>query len=98
MELKEKIEHLMRDEEADITVIAAGKNGLPWIQKVWKAGIDEKGRIEIYELLESSQIQKNLVYSIWFQKKSFTAYFFQRWKKFCDCDKTLSGTDRRRGI
>lgn len=69
MELKEKIEGLLKEDQADITVIAAGKNGLPWIQKVWKSGIDEKGRIEIYELLESSQIQKNLVYSIWFQKK-----------------------------
>lgn len=82
MELKGKIEHLMRDEEADITVIAAGKNGLPWIQKVWKAGIDEKGRIEIYELLESSQIQKNLVYSIWFQKKVLLHISFRDGRSF----------------
>lgn len=67
-EILEHIRNLWK-ESTTATVIAAGKNGLPWVQQVWKKGIDENGRLEIYELLESSQIQKNLVYSIWFQKK-----------------------------
>lgn len=67
-ETLERIKQLWKESTA-VTIVAAGKNGLPWIQQVWKMKIDENGRIEIYELLESSQIQKNLVYSIWFQKK-----------------------------
>ncbi len=65
----EKIEKLIGEKETIAVISAVGKNGNPISQVGRKLAIWEKGRIAYYEFLESSQMQKNLVYSIWFDRE-----------------------------
>ena len=52
-----------------IKVIATiSKDGVPHVTPKGSISVDENGRIRFLELLEKSQTQKNLVYSIWFDK------------------------------
>lgn len=45
------------------------KNGVPHIVYKGTLHINEDGNLEYYEILESAQSNKNLVHSIWFDKK-----------------------------
>ena len=65
----EKIEKLIGEKETVSVISAVGKNGNPISQVGRKLTMWGKGRIAYYEFLESSQMQKNLVYSIWFEKE-----------------------------
>ena len=65
----EKIEKLLEEKETISVISAVGKNGNPISQVGRKLTMWGKGRIAYYEFLESSQMQKNLVYSIWFEKE-----------------------------
>jgi predicted pyridoxine 5'-phosphate oxidase superfamily flavin-nucleotide-binding protein len=52
-----------------VKVIATiSKEGIPNVTPKGSISVDENGRIRLLELLEKSQTQKNLVYSIWFDK------------------------------
>ena len=54
---------------SSIKVIATiSKDGIPHVTPKGSITVDENGRIRFLELLEKSQTQKNLVYSIWFDK------------------------------
>lgn len=50
-----------------VVVSAVGKDGSPYSEVALKTEI-KNGKLAYYELLESSQMQKNLVYSLWFNK------------------------------
>ena len=65
----EKVEKLLEEKETISVISAVGKNGNPISQVGRKLTMWGKGRIAYYEFLESSQMQKNLVYSIWFEKE-----------------------------
>lgn len=65
----EKIEKLLEEKETISVISAVGKNGNPISQVGRKLTMWGNGRIAYYEFLESSQMQKNLVHSIWFEKE-----------------------------
>jgi hypothetical protein len=50
-------------------VATVSKDGIPHVVYKGSLRADEEGRIVFYELIESSRNGKNLVYSIWFDKK-----------------------------
>lgn len=58
---------LISSNTATIVISAVGKEGIPYSELAIKAEVKD-GRLAYYELLESSQMQKNLVYSLWFDK------------------------------
>lgn len=65
----EEIESVLQNKESVITISAVGKNGNPYTEVSRKLVLREDKRIAYYEFLESSQLQKNLVYSLWFGKE-----------------------------
>ncbi len=68
IQLEKKIIDAIND-PASIKVIATiSKEGIPHVTAKGSLTVDENGRIRFLELLEKSQTQKNLVYSIWFDK------------------------------
>ena len=68
-ELTEEIKEIINDKNTIAVVSAIGKNGNPYSAVSNKLEVRKDGRLGFYSLLETSQIQKNLVYSIWFDKK-----------------------------
>lgn len=50
-------------------ITAVDKNGLPHSVYKGTLHINDEGNIEFYDIFESSKINRNLVYSIWFDKK-----------------------------
>ncbi|MCR4616946.1 MAG: hypothetical protein K5669_02030 [Lachnospiraceae bacterium] len=68
IQLEKKIIDAIKD-PASIKVIATvSKEGIVHVTPKGSLTVDENGRIKFLELLEKSQTQKNLVYSIWFDK------------------------------
>jgi hypothetical protein len=63
--LSNEIIAAINDSASVIVLSATGKDGSPYSEQAVKVQVREDGRIAWYELLESSQTQKNLVYSIW---------------------------------
>jgi hypothetical protein len=51
-----------------VIISAIGKDGALFSEVGVKVTVNQDGRLAYYELLESSQMQKNLVYSLWFNK------------------------------
>lgn len=68
-ELTEEIKNIINDKNTIAVVSAIGKNGNPYSAVSSKLEIRKDSRLGFYSLLETSQIQKNLVYSIWFDKE-----------------------------
>ena len=68
-ELTEEIKKIINDKTTVAVISAVGKNGNPYSAVSSKLEIRQDGRLGFYSLLEASQIQKNLVYSIWFDKE-----------------------------
>lgn len=69
LQIPEEIKEVIDDKETIAVVSAVGKGGVPFSEVSKKLIVREDGRLAYYELLESSQLQKNLVYSIWFDKE-----------------------------
>lgn len=67
--LSKEVLEAIRDKESSKILITVDKDGVPHGSKKGSIHVNEKGQIEFYELIETSQTQKNLVYSIWFNKK-----------------------------
>ena len=64
--IPETIKKQVNDQSAVVVISAIGKNESIASEVAVKARIDEKDVLHYYELLESSRMQKNLVYSLWF--------------------------------
>lgn len=62
-------QELIKQEGNQVIISAVGKDGTPYSEAGVKVRVNADGRLAYYELLESSQMQKNLVYSLWFNKK-----------------------------
>lgn len=66
--LSKEVKAALADPDTIKALATIDKNGIPYV--VYKSSIHalEDGRLEYYEILESSQTNKNLVSSIWFNK------------------------------
>lgn len=64
-QLSKEIIDAINDKNSIVVLSAVGKDGNPYSEVGVKVKVRDDGRIAYYELLESSQTQKNLVYSIW---------------------------------
>jgi hypothetical protein len=67
--ISEEIKEIINSSDTIKIVSAVGKNGNPHTAVSSKLKVYSDTRLAHYELLESSQLQKNLVYSIWFDKE-----------------------------
>ena len=67
--LPEEIKKIINDESTVAVLSAVEQDGNPYAQVAHKIAVKDDGRIAVHQLLEKSQLQKNLVYSIWFSKK-----------------------------
>ncbi len=67
--VSEEIKALLGDPATVAVISAVGKDGTPYSQVPHKIGLWEDGRISVHQLLEKSLLQKNLVYSLWFDKR-----------------------------
>lgn len=67
--ITEEIKNIINDKRTLAVLSAVGKDGNPYAQAAHKIAVKDDGRIAVHQLLEKSQLQKNLVYSIWFSKK-----------------------------
>jgi hypothetical protein len=68
VQLSEEVQQAILDKDSTIVIGSISKEGLPHVT-VKNTVFIQDGRIGFYELLEKSQTQKNLVYSLWFDKK-----------------------------
>lgn len=66
-QFSDEIEQAILDKDSVVVIGSISKEGLPHVT-VKNTVFLEDGRIGFYELLEKSQTQKNLVYSLWFDK------------------------------
>lgn len=66
--LNKKVKAALADPDTIKALATIDKDGVPYV--VYKGSIHmlEDGKLEYYEILESSQTNKNLVSSIWFDK------------------------------
>lgn len=69
IQLSEKIIKAIQDKDSIKVIGTISKEGVPHVTAKGSLTVDENGRIKFWELLEKSQTQRNLVYSIWFDKK-----------------------------
>lgn len=68
IQLSEEVISAIKDPKSVKVIATISKEGIPHVTAKASITVDENGRIRFYELLEKSQTQKNLVYSIWFNK------------------------------
>jgi hypothetical protein len=66
--LPEQVSELLADPETVRVLTTTDRSGVPHAVVKQSLHIDEAGRLIYLELLESSQTNKNLVYSIWFKR------------------------------
>lgn len=67
--IKDEIRELLKDKQTVKALASIDKNGKPHVSFKGSIDIDEDGNIFYLEILESSQTNKNLTYSIWFDKQ-----------------------------
>lgn len=67
--LTEEIKMAIENPDSVIVLSAVGADGNPYSELGVKVELVREDRIAYYELLESSQLQKNLVNSLWFDKE-----------------------------
>lgn len=66
--LSEKVVALLRDKNTKKVLATIDKNGIPNVAFKGTITVNENGDLEVIELLETSQTNKNLTYSLWFRK------------------------------
>lgn len=69
IKLSEEVIKAIRDSNSIKVIASISKDGIPHVTVKNSITISEEGRIIYYELLETSQTQRNLVFSIWFNKQ-----------------------------
>jgi hypothetical protein len=68
IEINKEVRELFKDKETLKVLASIDKHGIPHVTFKGSVDIDEDGNIYYLEVLESSQTNKNLTYSIWFDK------------------------------
>lgn len=66
IELSQKVENAFADKDTVKAIATVDKNGNPHVVFKGSLHLTENGLLELYEILESSQTNSNLVGSIWF--------------------------------
>lgn len=69
VKLEDKVVKLLKDENTYKALATVSKTGEVHVTYKNSITVDENGNIIVFELLDSSQTQKNLTYAIWFDKK-----------------------------
>lgn len=69
VKLSDEIINAIKDKQSVKVLASISKDGVPHVTVKDTIRVLEDGRIAYYELLESSQTQRNLVFSIWFNKQ-----------------------------
>lgn len=82
IELKKEIIEAFENKSTLKALATTDKNGLPYVVYKGSFHINEDGNIELYEILESSQTNSNLVYSIWFDKTASMNLFTEDRKSY----------------
>jgi len=72
----------LRSERSIKMVATTGKDGSPHVTKKGTLTLRDDGRIAFYEFIETSQTNKNMVYSLWFSKLVAITVFTQDNKSF----------------
>lgn len=67
--LSENIIRLLRDPETVKVLATTDPSGEPHVVFKDSVNVDEEGRLYVLELLESSKTNRNLVHSLWFNRK-----------------------------
>lgn len=66
--ITEEIKKLIEDKESVKVLATVGKEGNPHVVVKGSIFVNEDGNLEYLELLEGSKTNKNLLYSLWFEK------------------------------
>lgn len=66
--LSDYVKELLRSRDTKKVLATVDKNGVPNVAFKGSITADEEGNILVLELLETSQTNKNLTYSLWFDK------------------------------
>ena len=67
--LSKKVVEAINDVESLKSIATVDKNGVPHVVYKGSLHLDNDGNLVFYDIIESSQINKNLVYAIWFNRK-----------------------------
>lgn len=68
VEINKEIRELLKDKQTIKALATIDKTGKPHVSFKGSIDIDEEGNLYFLEVLESSQTNKNLTYSIWFDR------------------------------
>lgn len=66
--IEERIKNIINDKDTIKVLATTDKDGIPHVVPKGSARILDNGKIEVLELIESSQTNKNLTASIWFNR------------------------------
>lgn len=69
IELNDKVKALLKDKTSKKALATVDKNGEVHVVFKGSLTVNDDGKLEVLEVLETSQTNKNLTYSIWFNKK-----------------------------
>jgi hypothetical protein len=67
--ISQKVADLIRDPNTLKVLGTIGRDGSPHVVFKGSTSLDAEGRIRYFELNETSQTNKNLVYSLWFKRQ-----------------------------
>jgi hypothetical protein len=67
--LSEEVKGYILDRDSIKVLATTDKDGTPHAVAKGSLTVDEEGRLLYLELLESSRTNKNMIYSLWFEKK-----------------------------
>jgi hypothetical protein len=67
--LSEEVKNYIFDKDSVKVLATVDKFGNPHVVAKGSLTVDENGRLLYLELLESSRTNKNMIYSLWFEKK-----------------------------
>lgn len=66
--IQDELRTLLQSPETVKALATVDKEGNPYVTYKDSIHINDKGELEFYEMIETSQTNKNLVYSIWFDR------------------------------
>lgn len=67
--INDELAAIIAEKETSKVLATVGKEGIPHAVTKGSIRVNQDGNLEYWELLEGSQTNKNLVYSLWFDKK-----------------------------
>ena len=82
IQLGKEIVTLINDPKSLKVIASAGRDGVPSVTASDLISVGEDGKIQYLELVETSQMNKNLVYSIWFKRRVAISVFQQKGRSF----------------